>query len=88
VRKGVRKLPLNDSLFVLPEFNKTKDHKMKKLLMIAVLGLPMFALMGCSSESTVVEATSEEDGSMTAEQQKEYEEQMRSGQGMSSRPGN
>ena len=61
---------------------------MKKLLMIAILGLPMFALAGCSSEPTIVEATSEEDGSMDAEQMKQYEEMMRSGQGTSSRPGN
>ena len=61
---------------------------MKKLLMIALLGLPMCALMGCSSEPTVVEATTEEDGSMDAAQQKQYEEMMRSGQGQSGRPGN
>lgn len=61
---------------------------MKKLLIIAVLGLPMAALMGCSSEPTVVEATSAEDGSMDAAQQKQYEEMMRSGEGQSGRPGN
>ena len=61
---------------------------MKKLLMIAVLGLPMLALVGCSDEPTVVEATSEEDGSMDAAQQQQYEEMMRSGEGMSGRPGN
>lgn len=62
---------------------------MKKLLMVvALLGLPTFALVGCGGGNVTVEPMEEDDGSMTEAQQQQYEEMMRSGQGTSQRPGN
>ena len=60
---------------------------MKKLfVLVALLVCPILALTGCGGggEPKVVEASSPDDGSgMTPDQQKQYEEQMKSG--MSSR---
>lgn len=64
---------------------------MKKLLvMIALFGLPLFALTGCgrSGENTVIEGGGgEQAGSMTDDQMSEYEAAMNAGEG-SSGPGN
>ncbi|QDV84372.1 hypothetical protein TBK1r_33170 [Stieleria magnilauensis] len=55
--------------------------KMKKLLvLVALLGLSVPALVGCGSGSpTVIEPVTEEDGAMSADQQRQYEEMMRKG---------
>jgi hypothetical protein len=62
----------------------------KFLLLTALLGFPFAAFTGCGGHGqTVVEGTQESDGSMNADQQKQYEEMMKSGQyGSSQRPGN
>lgn len=64
--------------------------KMKKLLILtALFGFSASAMMGCGSGApAVVEETSEDDGSMDAAQQAQYEQMMKSGGGTSSRPGN
>ena len=63
---------------------------MKKftLAFVAALSLSAFSLTGCggSGENTVVESTPAETNQMDADQQAQYEEQMKSGYG--NRPGN
>lgn len=63
---------------------------MKKftLAFVAALSLSVFGLTGCggSGENTVIENTTSSE--LPPDQQAQYEEQMRSGQGNSQAPGN
>ncbi|QDV41561.1 hypothetical protein Enr13x_14040 [Stieleria neptunia] len=54
---------------------------MKKLfVLVALIGLCVPTFAGCGSGSpTVIEPVAEDDGALAAEQQRQYEEQMRSG---------
>ena len=64
-----------------------QDMKMKKLLILtALFGFSAVGLTGCGGRPAEVEAVTESDSSMSADQQAQYEQQMKSG--MSGKPGN
>jgi hypothetical protein len=72
-----------------PTFSLGIEMKKLSIYLAAVLGCASLGLTGCSgeTENTVIEQTQPQQ-TLSAEQEEQYRQQMESGGGYSSQPGN